>query len=68
MVEYGHTLEESFDINSDLDKYDRIAFQFSQGMFRGAFIASLLGFESLLTVPFVRLQAPIFTQTLLKTL
>lgn len=30
---YGHTLEESFQINAGLDKYDRIAFQFSQGGF-----------------------------------
>jgi len=35
--EYGHTLEESFQINAELDKYDRIAFQFSQGWFSFAF-------------------------------
>jgi len=29
--EYGHSLKESFEINSELDRYDRIAFQFSQG-------------------------------------
>jgi hypothetical protein len=28
---YGHTLQESFQINSKLNKYDRIVFQFSQG-------------------------------------
>jgi hypothetical protein len=28
---YGHTLQESFQINSKLGKYDRIVFQFSQG-------------------------------------
>lgn len=28
---HGHTLEESFGINAQLDKYDRIVFQFSQG-------------------------------------
>jgi len=29
--EYGHTVVEGFEINSDLEKYDRIAFQFSAG-------------------------------------
>jgi len=67
IVENGHTLEESFEINADLDRYDRIAFQFSQGMFFEGFLASYTRFGSLLTVPFVLLQAPIFTQTLLKT-
>lgn len=28
---YGHTLEESFEVNAALPKYDRIVFQFSQG-------------------------------------
>lgn len=30
---YGHTLDESFEVNSALSKYDRIVFQFSQGMY-----------------------------------
>lgn len=29
--EYGHSLKESFRINSELNRYDRTAFQFSQG-------------------------------------
>jgi hypothetical protein len=60
---YGHTLKESFQINSKLEKYDRIVFQFSQGALQTAQIAVPgCNCRSYLTSPALRsnLQAPTF--------
>lgn len=45
--QYGHTLEESFAINAQLDKYDRIVFQFSQGNESGRTLLWLLRLRDL---------------------